>query len=255
MLLNIETITSFDPNWLEEMLDKRLLLLSQKPLRKIKHHQPDDKYCLPYETRIMQAESQNQDKELYERFKVESTALLEDVFSNTGESSSDNFALLERIFHDVFSQQGMEFTHFFESGSGEDSVDKSLVDIVSNVIDSSGIQPIARNRTEQALLEVVRNIIYDGSECQLEFLSKLSSTYRMLFLVQCDPKLVNYFEAMAGKLNIFVDTSILIPAMSEYFLPDKNKRYTNLLLCARDAGIKLKITETVLDELEAHFKN
>ena len=53
---------------------------------------------------------------------------------------------------------------------------------------------------------------------------------------------------------MFVDNSIIIPAFSEYYLQEGNRRHWNLLIGAKKSGISMFINETLLDELVHHFK-
>jgi hypothetical protein len=101
---------------------------------------------------------------------------------------------------------------------------------------------------------VIREIVYNGSSDQKRFLQKLSNTYLMLFLLQCDPKLGTYFSSLAAKMNVYVCTSIIIPAMSEFYLKPENRRHWNLLKGAHEAGVHLVINETILGELISHFQ-
>jgi hypothetical protein len=59
---------------------------------------------------------------------------------------------------------------------------------------------------------------------------------------------------MASKLNVYVCTSILIPALSEFYLEPYNQRHWNLLKGAYNAGVKLVVNETIVAELAAHFR-
>ena len=163
--------------------------------------------------------------------------------------------MLKQTFEEIYRKQGLEFSQFIRDGDAADAIDKSLIDIVDRVVDRSQVIPEHRTKVKYALVSTVREIVYNGSAAQLEVLFKFSSTYLLLFLLQYDPKLVSYFECVTEQLVIYVDTSILIPAMSEYFLDAKNQRYSNLLKSANDAGVKLYVTETVLSELSAHFYN
>jgi hypothetical protein len=61
----------------------------------------------------------------------------------------------------------------------------------------------------------------------------------MMFLLQWEPKLSTYFETLASRLKVFVDNSIIIPALSEYYLDHGNRRHWNLLIGAKKAGIAM----------------
>ena len=248
----IQSIRRFDPSWLEDMVTKRLGFFATKP-RQVRHHRKPDVYCLPYETRRDLELCRRNDEKLYATFMEESLSMfnvevrLQNIDTNIGHK------LLVKAFHEIFHQQGLEFSAFIASGDGATSIEKSLHDIVETVTNASNVPPKLTRPLGEALLNTMREIVYNGSSTQLEFLRKLSSTYRMLFLLQCDPKLVKFFEVMANKLVIYVDSSILIPAFSDYYLNQQNQRYTSLLTGAQQAGITLRVTNIVIEELAAHL--
>jgi hypothetical protein len=51
-----------------------------------------------------------------------------------------------------------------------------------------------------------------------------------------------------------VCNSIIVPAMSEFYLGDVNRRHWNLLIRARRAGVELIINDTIVNELVSHLK-
>jgi hypothetical protein len=59
---------------------------------------------------------------------------------------------------------------------------------------------------------------------------------------------------MAAKLNVYVCTSILIPALSEFCLDPVNRRHWNLLKGSHEAGVTLVVNETIINELISHFR-
>ena len=99
----------------------------------------------------------------------------------------------------------------------------------------------------------IRDIVYNGTSEQKDFLGRLANTYMMLFLLQVDPKVTTYFGQMASELRVYVDNSIIIPALSEYYLSKNNRRYWDLLKKASDAGITLIVEEQIIEETGFSF--
>ncbi len=234
------------------LLDDRLKALSMKP-RKIKRHRREDAYCLPYETRLKIQDKNLSDARLHESFKTQSEEILSRYLRHVGVRVRDVVALLEASFNQVFYQQGLEFADFILKGENREAFEKDLGDTIRQVVDESSIVEKNRESVTSALMMTIRNIVYNGTSEQKAFLKSLSNTYLMLFLLQCDPKICTYFSSMASKLRVYVCTSIIIPAMSEYYLEPANRRHWNLLKGARDAGVSLVINKTILSELVAHF--
>jgi hypothetical protein len=253
ILAEIAKHVKFDPSPLHPMIDQRLAALSKKP-RRINHHRGENKYCLPYQTRLEIQNRALRDLALYEEFRASTEEKLRDYLPEQLVDRADCYPLVEAVLHEVFCHQGLEFAEFVLHGEAAQAVEKSLPEITAQIVDSSSVPRNHVAQLKSSLLMAIREIVYNGTSRQAEFLTRLSRTYMMLFLLQCDPKLATYFRTMASKLRIYVCTSILIPALSEYYLDEKNKRYSNLLRGVRNAGAKLLVNEAIIAELAAHFR-
>jgi hypothetical protein len=243
----------FDPKLLSNVIDKRLNQLSIKP-RRIKYHKSEKGYCLPYETRLMIQDRNIKDQSLYEQFKIGVDSKLKTYLKDADIRVKDCEVLIETTINRLFYQQGLEFADFVLHGQNQQAVEKNLPDIIGYVVDESNVVLKNKQQVKAALLITIREIVYNGSKEQKEFLKRLSNTYMMLFLLQCDPKLATYFHTMASKLNVYVCTSIIIPALSEFFLDPVNRRHWNLLKGSYEAGVTLVVNETIMDELVSHFR-
>lgn len=243
----------FDAQLLYPVVDKRLKDLSKKP-RRINHHSNLSAYCLQYETRIEIQNRNIADEKLHETFRAGVERKLRDNLKDANLRVKDCFALIESVLHQLFYSQGLEFSNFVLHGENQQAFEKDLPDIISSVVDYSSV--VIRNKEEvkTAVLLTIRSMVYAGSAEEMEFMRRLSSTYMMMFLLQCDPKVATYFNSMASKLSVYVCTSILIPALSEYYLDRANRRHWNLLKGAHDAGVTLIVNDTIIDELCAHFR-
>jgi hypothetical protein len=220
----------------------------------VKFHSKAEAYCLPYETRLLIQERNLIDGNLVQTFLNETEVIVKKYLRSKTVSVKSISVLINETIHKIYHQQGLEFSNFILNGDNEDVIEKKLHDIIANVIDESKV--IERNRTAviSAMVLSIREIVYRGSENQIKYLKCLSNTYLTMFMLQWDPKIATYFQAMASDMNIFVDNSIIIPALSEFYLDEKNKRHWNLLIGANKAGINLIINETILSELISHFK-
>jgi len=148
----------------------------------------------------------------------------------------------------------LEFSQFVLGGGKNDILQKDLPDLVARVVDESPVVLKNKEAVKNGLIIALRDLVYNGTAEEKVYLSRLSNTYLMLFLLQCDPKLSIFFSTLASRLQIYVCTSVIIPAISEYFLESRNRRYWNLLKGAFLAGVKLFVNERIIDELVAHLR-
>jgi hypothetical protein len=254
ILQRMASMVRFDFRRLHDTADRRLAVLSGRP-RKITWHTKLGGYCLPYETRSVIQERNLDDVVLYEEFKASAGERSRAYCEELGvDGEYDAYPLVEQVLRQVFRKQGLEFADFVLTGDSSAAVEQSLPEIVANVVDFAAVNPRVRVGLKTALLLTVREMVYRGTETEGRFLARLARTYTMLFLLQCDPKLVTAFAAMMSKLRIYVCTSVLIPAMSEFFLEKGNQRYGDLLRRATASGAELRVNEPIINELAAHLR-
>jgi hypothetical protein len=249
---SIKGFVKFDPRVLSETIDKRLKILSTKP-RRIKFHTAKQGYCLPYDTRVEIQNRNLSDVQLLETFYEQTSVTVKKYLQEEAVSVRDIIKLIDDIIHSIFYQQGLEFSNYILHGKSQKVIEKDLQEIINLVVDKSPVVTKNKEKVKTAMLMAIRDIVYNGSVEQKKYFRSLSNTYMMMFLLQWNPQIATYFEAMASKLVIYVCTSILIPALSEYYLNDENKRHWNLLKGANKAGISLYISDAIIDELKNHF--
>ena len=242
----------FNPKAIYQTIDDRLKVLSQRP-KQINFHPKENAYCLPYQTRLILKERDIEELEIFNSFQIQTTEQLKKYLSEKEISATKLLDLIEGAIHSIYHKQGIEFSSFVIEGKSKDIIESSLPDIIGEVVDNSHIILKNKNEVKKALLMTIRGITYNGTKEQREYLRRLSQTYNMMFMLKWDPQLAASFQKIASQLKIFVDTSILIPALSEVFLEHNKRRYWNLLEGAYQAGVKLTINKTILDELVSHF--
>lgn len=251
--VGIKKYLKFDPQLLEDKISERLEALTNKP-RKIKFHSKEKAYCLPYETRIEIEQRNLKDELLFKDFYAQTQDTIRKYFVDTDVRVRDVEVLITRVFNKIFLRQGLEFSNFVLKGDSQSVIEQNLNDVISLAVDESNVVVNNKEKVKTALHLAIRDIVYNGTLKQRKFLKSLSNTYLMMFLLQWEPKLSVYFQTLASQLKVFVDNSIIIPALSEYYLAPGNRRHWNLLIGAKKAGISMFINETLLDELVAHIK-
>ena len=194
------------------------------------------------------------DEKLFEDFNSQAVSKLKKYLKDSDIIIKDSFDLINNTIHKIFYDQGLEFADFMLGGNNADIIEKDLQEIISKTVDESIVINKNKEAVKTALLMTIRDMVYNGTLEQHQYFKSLSNTYMMMFLLQWDPNISIYFESLASKLNVYVCTSIIIPALSEIFLAPENQRHTNLLKGAWKSGVRLVINETILKELCGHFE-
>jgi hypothetical protein len=251
---SIKKYLKFDPQLIDQKISERLIFLTKKPNKKINFHTKELAYCLPYETRTEIEQRNLKDEILFNSFFQETQETIKKYFVDVDVRVKDIESLITKVFNKIFLRQGLEFSNFVLKGDSNSVMEQNLNDVISSAVDESSVIISNKEKVKTALHLAIRDIVYNGSENQRRFLKSLSNTYLMMFLLQWEPKLSTYFQTLASSLKVFVDNSIIIPALSEYYLEEGNRRHWNLLIGAKKAGISMFINETLLSELVAHLR-
>lgn len=249
---DVAQYVKFNPKSVYSTIDKQLEVLSTKP-KQINYHSKEDAYCLPYQTRLILHERDIEETYIYNSFQEQTLEQLKGYLKDENIKATKVLSLIEATVHKIYHQQGIEFASFIIDGQSREILEVALPDIVGQVVDESHIKMTNKESVKKALLMTIRNMAYNGTDEQNEYLKRLSYTYNMMFMLRWDPHLASAFQKLASQLKIYVGTSILIPALSEINLEASKRRYWNLLEGAHMAGVQLTINQTILDELVGHF--
>lgn len=239
-------------NLVDHILEKRLSALSSKP-RRINHHRSEDAYCLPYETRLQLDQKNLEDRQLHEGFFEKAQTRLSKHLELEGVKVSKPYGLVSDVLKQCFRLQGLQFSDFIHTTSPSATYERTLDEVITRVLETSQVMKKDHERVGRALMATVRELMYQGDDLEKAFLRRLSDTYLMMFLMQGDPEVASFFASLATKLNLYVDNSIIIPALSEFHLEPRNRRFWNLLVSARRAGVTMRINRVTIDELVAHL--
>lgn len=233
----------------------RLSVLSQKNNsvgREINLHKGKG-YVLPYATRKKIEDENLQDAELRQ---AASSAMVDRITALDNDLDSEQIETIvescHRALHHMFELQGLDLSCF---AAGRDP-DRRFVKTIRESVEAT--LPANDSDLRSILditLKVLRGFFYDCSQDEREYVGRLSRTYTILFSIQADPKIAEYFDRMSRHLILYVGTDILIRAISEYFLDEKDQSTTNLLKILSAAGAKLILTPLALQEVWTHMRS
>ena len=77
----------------------------------------------------------------------------------------------------------------------------------------------------------------------------ISRTYSLLFTLNREPRILEYFHDMTGDFYLYVGSDQIIRAMSEISLPEADQVVTNTLRIAAQVGAKLVLTQPVVEKV------
>jgi hypothetical protein len=135
----------------------------------------------------------------------------------------------------------------------EEETPKTLADHIDNCLIEQNIDSAEYGLLKEAILENLRVAFYDSLLEERLFFTRLSATYTLLFCLNTEPRLVEYFQSMASDFYLYVGSDILVRTISERYLHPEDQMMTNTLKIIREAGGELILSEQVLDEIHTHI--
>lgn len=244
---------------LAQRLSRRLNAMSAKSYpggRAIRAHQRDGLYCLPYETRLRIEAESAADEALQVRFRQSLEArVAAEPRAGLGEAGTTSAVdVAQRAIQLTFETQGLEFASFLQRSDGSTGGFPTITDAIGKALTQLGLAGARGNLIGEAALSALRGVLYNSDDVEREYLHKLSLTYALLFTLNTEPRLIEYFENLTGDFYLYVGSDVLLRALSEHHLPEPDQMTRNTLLMAARQGATLILAEPVLNEVVHHLR-
>lgn len=236
-------------------LSKRLVALTSRrgaTGRSVTIYKARKLYSLPFATREALTLENNEDEALQEAVKASvEQRLSEHQWTGFGPSTTVlAVQVVMRALQRTFEKQGVAF---ISSLNGDD--DNQMVVVSDSVaLDEFGAHGSRRLSIGEAVLDCMRGVLYESTAEEREYLHKLSRTYALLFTLNAEPKLIDYFQRMAGDFYLYVGSDQLVRALSERYLEPADQVVSNTLKMAARAGARLVLTEPALNEVVSNLR-
>lgn len=242
-------------NFIKGQLDLRLKVLSSKGEtdREIKWHKKLNKFCLPFETRMIVEEENSKDLSLKIMVIDEFKQILSGVEGLDDSETSNISNIAVRVIELLFEKEGLYFSYFLLN-KDEKIEPYSINDRIEEALGQFEVDHKKINVYREALRSILARCFYHSTSNQREFLYNLSRTYILLFSLKAEPRIIEYFHSMTSNFQLFVGSDILVQALSERFLEEEDQMARNMLRISAEAGVKLILTDPILEEVYTHIQ-
>jgi hypothetical protein len=238
-------------------VERRLKAMSEKSYsggRAVNWHKQQDAFCLPYETRRRIEEENTADEALRlqvlnsldDRLRADPVEGLGDV----GIREAVEVAL--RTLQLTFEREGLEFASFLRESDQHDY--PTIADSLKATLAERGLSGRHGQRVGDGAFTILRGVLYESRNLEREYLLKLSRTYALLFTLNTEPRLIEFFQNMTGDFDLYVGSDQIVRALSEHYLAEPDQMTRNTLLMASRLGAKLVLAEPALEEVVNHFR-
>jgi hypothetical protein len=252
----IEAALPSAKHFIRGVLDNRLAAMVKKSApggREIRWYRKDDKYCLPYETRVIVAAENAEDDLL----KLKVSCVFEDRLSNLSDDDSLRGPVVHAC-HDtlerVFEKQGLEVALFATNGARDDELYTDVSQLLTDAVDNLAIGGETKTEVRRLALAILKETFYRSTEVERLYLQKMSKTYVLLLLLKNEPRIVEYFRSLAGSFHLYIGTDLIIRTLSEHYLSPDNQTTLNMFSILRSAGAELILTQKTVEEVATHLR-
>lgn len=222
--------------------------------RTVRWHRKQGLYCLSYGIR-KHIENENAEDEALRISVIDAfETRLADKFGEKLSLNQRHLAadLSLKAINRTFENEGIELAAFLQSKLDE-ATPKTLAEHIDNCLIEQNIDSGEYGLLKEAILENLRGAFYDSVLEERLFFTRLSATYTLLFCLNTEPRLVEYFQSMASDFYLYVGSDILVRTISERYLHSEDQMTINTLKIIKEAGGKLILSEQVLDEIHTHI--
>ncbi|MFC7592474.1 hypothetical protein ACFQYP_58705 [Nonomuraea antimicrobica] len=238
-------------------LQRRLEMMAKKTYsggRAVKWYKDPNTFCLPYEVRQRLQEENTADESL----RLQVLASMDDRLranpvegmGEVGIRQSTEVAL--RAIQLAFEREGLEFSAFLNSEYQAEYA--TIMDSVRAALQENGLTGAYGQRVGDGAFLILRGVLYDSREVERNYLRRLSRTYALLFTLNTEPRLIEFFQDMSGDFRLYVGADQIIQALSERYLAESDRVTHTTLLMASRLGAKLILPGPVLEEVVHHLR-
>lgn len=238
-----QVIKSIISNRIKVLSKNRTELKRQQVIQKHKNM-----YCLPYETREEYMHIEERNNALFELVKNSFSKKFKDNGIQNEEKVSQLNELALYTIKSLFEKYGMDFYHYLEDADAkslifnvDDAVKKSIEDDFETGAYSTNDIRIVSN----ALLDVISN----PDQNESELLNNLKHLFILHILMKNDMKLATLFNTAADDLVLYVNSDIIIRAITERYVEKSKQKYRNILKFLNETKSELRVTQFTINEI------
>jgi hypothetical protein len=242
---------------LRGVISQRLASLSRGTStreRAVRWYKKQGRYCLAYDFRKLVAKENASDELL--RISVR------DIFIKRLQSHTPKLsaAMVQTsaevslsVIQKVFENQGLKFAAFVERGEQRRAM-TTISDYVDECADSHSLRADHRLKIKEAVISNLQSAFYASEEAERLFFSRLSATYTLLFCLNTEPRIVEYFQGMKADFYLYVGADLIVRSLAERYLRPADQTTRNAFKIIQEAGGKLIVSDPVLDEVHANIR-
>ena len=237
----------------KQHVDSALARMTKRTLR---HWVRPDEFCLTFEEherlKGRLAELELRDRDFNDRTQAALVIVAKSLGIDINDTLEELGTRVKIILDNFILDSGEAFASAVVSGNLRRLDMQSLRTTVISDINTAGDVGL-RGRCVDLLTKTLEQIIYTHDPVTQSYLRQSADAYTLMAFLRAVPDVQRVVSKLFSTGWIWLDTSIILPAMAETLLDQDHQRFCSLLRIARSAGLQLRVTPGVVEEVERHF--
>ncbi|MGI4730214.1 MAG: hypothetical protein ACRYFW_00525 [Janthinobacterium lividum] len=229
-------------------IDASLRRLEQKAIR---HRKEVDEYHLLDSEIARVTSSVARIDSLRRNFESDLTNVLDAALGITIVNRETFVSAARRTLETYFLKKGEDFAQA-SVRSEPHAIDETTLKMVAIDVAKQNIGVTGRPGVD-VLLNVLTILISTPAPATSAYLRLLLESYTLFAFLAATPDVQKATRNMFGRGEIWLDTSVLLPVLAETAVTEERRPFTEMFKQARNAGLKLYVTQGVLEEIERHI--
>ncbi|MEN3541043.1 hypothetical protein AAH991_38425 [Microbispora sp. ZYX-F-249] len=239
---------------LERYVDSSLSRLSKSV---IKHHKQADEFCLSYEetSRIKDRLSNLElDKSAYHaELLAELTSIAPEITEMDSAKAQVVCDLMASLIDRLLLEKGEAFASALTGGQITDVTTTQVESLLSQEFTTASPREIIANH-RSAIIEAVRSALVSPGDAAHRYLQRWVDSYTLFSLLRATPDVQKTVVKLFSHGRIWIDSNMLLPVIAEELVDPELRHYTELLRATREAGLALRVTSGIIEELSMHMR-
>lgn len=240
-------------NNIDELIDNALNRLKRTV---IKHWQKEDSFCLSFDEQKRLEENLSEKQNI----EIQIKELIKDIIKQDEKIKSkdyDRFCdFILSVIYSFLYEKGLEFVSALSQNLMTTEEERSIKYIIANEVAKNNFY-IENIDVIEKIYTVIKIILnnHDENDTINKYLRYLSNSYILYLFLNKTESIKTLTSKLFTKGNIWIDTTVLLPLLSEKFLSEDMQRMTQIFKHCTKAGINLYTTLGVIEEICTHLQN
>lgn len=218
----------------------------------VHHHRSTDDYCLSFAKRSDMHERAAQflldEEQLENEIRLAMAEALPDLGSADPGCIEAAHGLRQAI-ELLFVQRGEAFASALQTGEVQQIDTDELIATLTR-----GDNALLKAVKPPQATAIVRQVLARPSIPTQRHLRRLADAYTLFAFLREAPDVQRVVVRLFSDGDLWLDTTVVLPLLAETLLVERTERhYTVLLRATLDAGIRLHVTDGVVEEVERHI--